>query len=73
MEQESQKAYENNIHHHHTMKTIAKAYLNNRECSVQVTVYHVLSELNQRRIFSAVYFVNTNLPEERVKVLLSEK
>ena len=55
------------------MKTIAKAYLSNRECSVQEAVYHILSELKLRRIFPAVYFVNTNPPEERVKVLLTEK
>ena len=49
------------------MKTIAKAYLSNRECSVQEAVYHIPSELKLRRIFPA------NPPEERVKVLLTEK
>ena len=53
--------------HHDTMKTIVKAYLSNRECSVQEAVYHILS------IFLAVYFVNTNLPEQRIEVLLPEK
>ena len=61
------------MHHHDTMKTIAKASLNSRECSVQEEVYHILPELKLRIIFPAVYFVNTNLPEERVQVLLSEK
>ena len=56
-----------------TTKTIAKAYLSNRKCSVQEPVYHILSELKLRRIFLAVYFNNTNPPEERVQVLLSEK
>ena len=46
-----------------TMKTIAKAYLSNTECSVKEAVYHNLSELKLSRIFSTVYFVNTNLPE----------
>ena len=46
-----------------TMKTIAKAYLSNPECSVKEAVYHNLSELKLSRIFSTVYFVNTNLPE----------
>ena len=73
MKQVAKEAYENKMHHHHTMKTIAKAYLNNRECSVQEAVYHVLPELKLRRIFPAVYFVNTNLPEERLQVLLSEE
>ena len=74
--QAAKKALENNMHHHDTMKTIAKVYLSNlsnRECSVQEAVYHVLPELKLRRIFPAVYFVNTNLPEERVQVLHSEE
>ena len=36
-------------------------------------MYHILSELKLKRIFWAVYSVNTNLLEERVQVLLSEK
>ena len=73
MKQAAKEAFENNMHHHDTMKTIAKAYLSNRECSVQEAVYHILPELKLRRIFPAVYFVNINPPEERVKVLFSEK
>ena len=61
------------MHNQDTMKTIAKAYLSNWEYSVQEVVYHILPELKLRRIFPAVYFVNTNLPEERVRVLLSKK
>ena len=67
------KTFENNMHHHDTMKTIAKAYLNNRECFVQDTLYNILPEMKLRRIFMAVYFVNTNVPEERVQALHSEK
>ena len=66
MKQIAKEAFENNIHHHNFMKTIAKAYLSNRECSVQETVYHILTELKLRRILPAAYFVNTNLSEERV-------
>ena len=73
MKQAAKEAFENNMHHHDTMKTIAKAYLGSREYSIQEVVYHILPELKPRRIFPAVCFVNTNLPEERVKVLLSEK
>ena len=62
MKQVAKEAFGNNMYHHDTMKTVAKAYLSNRECSVQ-----------PRRIFPAVYFVNTSLPGERVQVLLFEK
>ena len=73
MRQAAKEALENNIGHYQSMKTITRAYLSKRECSVQEAVYHVLPELKLRRVFPAVQFVNTNLPEERVKVLLSEK
>ena len=39
MKQAAKEALENNIHHHDTMKTIAKAYLSSRECSVEEVVY----------------------------------
>ena len=55
------------------MKTIAKAYLCSRKRSMQEALYHILPELNLRRIFPAVCLVNTNSPEERIQVLLSEK
>ena len=54
------------MHHHDSIKTIAKAYLTNRECSVQEAIYHILPELKLRGIIPTVHFVNTNLPEERV-------
>ena len=73
MKQAAKETFDSNIHHHDTRKTIAKAYLSNLECSVQETVYRVLSKLKLREIFLAVYFVITNLLEERVQVLLSKK
>ena len=73
MKQAAKEAFENNIHYHDTIKTIVRAYLSNRKCSVQEAVYHMLSELKLRRIFPPVYLVNTILPEERVQVLFSEK
>ena len=66
MKQAAKEAFENNMHHHDTMKAIANAYLSNRECSVEEAVYHIPSELKLRRIFPAAYFVNTNPVEERV-------
>ena len=73
MKQSTKEAFENNMHHHDTMKTTAKAYLSNREFSVQEAVYLTLPELMLRRIFPAVHFINTNLPKERVQVLLPGK
>ena len=55
------------MYHHDTMKTITRAYLSNRECSVQEAIYRILPELKLKRIFPAVHLVNTNLSEERVR------
>ena len=73
MKQAAKEAFENNMRHRKTMKTITKAYLSNKERSVQETVYHILPELKLRRTFPAVYFVSTNITRKRVQVLLSEK
>ena len=73
MKQTAKEVFENKMDHHDTMKTVAKAYLSNRGCFLQEAVYPVLAELKVSRIFHAVYFVNTNPPDERVQVLLSEK
>ena len=35
MKQAAKEAFEDIMHHHDTMKTIAKAYLKNRESSVK--------------------------------------
>ena len=55
------------------MKTISSAYLSNHEFFVQEVVYHILPELKLRRICPAMHFLNTNLLEERARVLLPEK
>ena len=64
MKQAAKEAYENNMHHHDTIKTIAKFYLNSQECSIQEAVYHILPELKVRRIFPSACFGNTHLSEE---------
>ena len=73
MKQASREVFDNNKDHHDPMKTIVKTCLNNRDCSIQETVYHILPELKRNRIFAAVYFVNTNLQEKTVQVLISEE
>ena len=73
MKKAAKDVLKSKMHHHDTMKIIAKIYLSNRECSVKEAVYHIFPELKLRRIFPAVCFVNTNLPEERIQLLLSEK
>ena len=67
IKQAVKKDFQNNMHHHDTMKTIAKSYLSSSEGSVQEIVLHIPAKVKLRRIFPAVYSVNTNLPEERVQ------
>ena len=73
MKKETKEAFENNMDHYDTMKTVGKAYLNHSSCSVQKEVYHILPKLKLMKMFPGVYFVYTNVLEERVQVLLSEK
>ena len=73
MKQAGKEDFENDMHHHDTMKTVARAHLSNRKRSVQEAAYHILPGLKLRRISPSVYFVNSNLPGERVQVLFSEK
>ena len=73
IKQAAKEAFENNMHYNDPMKTTAKAFLSNRECSVQKEVYHVLPELKLRIIFPTVDFVNINALEERIQVLLFGK
>ena len=72
MRQAAKEAFENNLSNYKTIQGIALAYVNKRECSVQETVYHVLPELHLRKISPGVYFDNSNIPEERIKILKSE-
>ena len=71
--QAAKKAFENNESLYNTMKTIVRAYTSKRECSVQEAVYHILLELQLCRVFPAVYFGDTNMPEDQSRILLSEE
>ena len=55
------------------MKLIAQVYSSKRECSVQKAVYHIMPELWLRKVFTAILSANTNLPENRYRVCVSEK
>ena len=55
------------------IRSIAKAYNTNRECSVQEAVYLTMPELWLRKCFPAIQFINTNLPNERYRVFKSEE
>ena len=55
------------------MNLITWAYSSKREYSIQEVVYHIMPELWLRKVFLAVLFANTNLPENSYRVSVREK
>ena len=53
------------------MKKIAIAFLSFCQCSAQEAVYKLLPELWLRKIFPAVSFENTDLPDKRFRMCKS--
>ena len=43
------------------------------ECSIQEAVYQVMPELWLRKVFPGVLYVNSNIPEKRVRMMWSKK
>ena len=50
------------------MKSVAHAYI-----SLQEAICQVMPELWLRKVFLGVLYVNSNIPEERVRMMLSKK
>ena len=55
------------------MKSAAHAYLSNCEFSLQKAVYQVIPGLWLRKVFPRVLYANSNIPENRVRMMLSKK
>ena len=55
------------------MKAISQAYAFNRECSVQEDGYHSLPEFWLRKVFPGVIYANTNIQENRFRILRSQQ
>ena len=69
MKQAAKEVLYNESGHFDTMKNILQAYTSKRKCSVQEAVYHILPQLHLHKVFSLVYFLKPNLPEECSKIL----
>ena len=65
-------AFERELDNHEQMRSVANAYLNKKICSIQECVYHVLPGHWLRRTFPGVIFANSNVPEKRFGISLSE-
>ena len=73
MKQAAKEAKELDKSSYEQMKSIARAYITKRECSVQEAVYHVMPELWLRKSYPCVNFINTNMPEKRFRVCRTEE
>ena len=73
MKQAVKEAAERHLDSYQQIKTVAHAYATKRECSVQEAVYHIMPELWLRTIFPGVLYANSNIPENRINMILSEE
>ena len=73
MKQAAKEAYENGKTIQERMKSISKAYRTQREMSIQEAVSIVLPEIWLRKTSPGVIFANSNLPENRYRILKSEE
>ena len=55
------------------MKSVTHASVSKRKCSLQEAVYQIIPELWLRTFFPGVLYANSNIPEKRVRIMLSKK
>ena len=72
MKQAARDAFEKELKNYKQMKSVANAYINKRERSIQECVYHILPDQWLRKTFPAVIFANSNIPEKRFRLCLAE-
>ena len=63
MKQAVRDTFKKESSNYEQMKSVANAYINKRECSIQDCVYHILPGQWLRKIFPGVIFVNSNIRE----------
>ena len=70
MAQELTESIEQKLDKTLQVKNVAHAYATKRECSVEEILYQVMPEHWLYKIFPAVIYANSNIPEKRVKIML---
>ena len=73
MKEAFKQANDMNVSKFDTMYKIARAFSDNRECSVQEAVYQLMPQLWMRKTYPVVKFVNTNQPEKRFSIVKPEE
>ena len=69
----SLEAKKSNLSLKNTLKKIGAAFLSTREVSSQECVYRCLPELWLRKTFPGTVFINTDLPEKRIRTRKSQQ
>ena len=72
MKQIVKETIEQNLDNYQQIKTVVHVSATKQECSVQKAVYHVMPELLLRNAFPGVIYANSNIPEKRMKMMLTE-
>ena len=69
----AKEARENNLDLRTSLKKVGAAFLSSREVSAQECVYRCMPELWLTKRYPATIFVNTNLPNERLRMRKSDE
>ena len=72
MNQAVRDAFKKELNTYEQMKSVANAYINEKECSIQECVYQFLPGHWLRKTFESVIFANSNIPEKRFRLCLVE-
>ena len=73
MAQAIKEVWDKSLNNYGQMRLIAKAYATKTRCNNQEAVCRIMPELKLIKIFPTVVSANTNLPEIRFTVCLSEQ
>ena len=73
MKQAFKESLEKGAGSYEQMKSVTHAYASKRECSPQEAAYQIMPVLWLRKVFPGVLYVNSNIPEKRVRMMLSKK
>ena len=72
MKEAVRDALQKELNNYEQVKSFTNAYNNERECSIQECVYHILPCQWLRKTFSGVIFMNSNIPEKCFRLCLDE-
>ena len=73
LKQAAKEIKNQNLNVRDAMKKIAYSFISSRQLSVQEAVYNVLPELWLRKCSPGISFINTNLPNNRIRMIKSKE